>query len=99
MNELQPFIDLLALKHGWVGGVAAWIGTVRVPLKFISASLQGALTSALGKVAASPEQDDDALVLRVLGSKAYRLAAFLFDLLASVKLPTTATFKALQTKP
>jgi hypothetical protein len=43
--------------------------------------------NAIARITDTDSDDDDALANRVLGSKAWRLIAFLLDMIASVKLP------------
>jgi len=62
---------------------------VRVPMKLISGWLQSTLTAFVARVAASPEQDDDALLNTVFGSIGYRVLAFTLDAALSLKLPTS----------
>lgn len=82
MNELQPLIELLEGKYGWISTVVVWVGALRLTAKFISAQLQAAMTRIVAAKA------DPELLAVVLNNKTYRLAAFLVDLLASVKLPS-----------
>ena len=98
MNELASLMDLLSAKYGWAAAATGWITTARLTLKPVSSFMQVKMTEALQRIASSPEKDDDELIGKLLANKAYRLFAFLMDLLASVKLPTTASFNELTTK-
>lgn len=99
-DELKPLYELLTAQFGWLPAIVAWIGTIRVPARLFSDWIQSALTRAVSLVLASPEKDDDELLQSLLNSKPYRLLAFAVDLLASVKLPTTASLqKHNETKP
>ncbi len=91
MNELQPLLDLLSAKHGWLASAVAWIGTLRVPLKLLQGKIQAVLSRVLAYVAETPEKDDDDFVRRLLSWWPYRLTALLADAVLSVKLPTVKT--------
>lgn len=82
MNELQPLLELLEGKYGWLGSALAWMGALRLAAKFISNRLQSAMTRIVASKA------DPEFLAVVLNNKGYRLAAFLVDLFASVKLPS-----------
>lgn len=81
MNELDPLISLLSGKYGWLPEFVAWVGALRLAAKFVSSSLQRAMTRIV------QSKTDPELLAVVLNNKGYRLAAFLVDLFASVKLP------------
>ena len=82
MNELQPLIELLEGKYGWASTVLVWVGALRLTAKFVSNQLQ----TAMMRIVAS--KSDPEFLTMVLNNKGYRLAAFLVDLFASVKLPS-----------
>jgi hypothetical protein len=96
MNELQPLMDLLGEHQALVLKVATFVGLARLLMKPISALIQKLFTAAAAHVAGTPEEDDDALLLRVLKSTPYRVGAFLVDYLASTKLPTAAAVEQKQ---
>jgi len=96
MSEIQPIIDMLQARFPWLATLLITIGTLRIVLKFFSGWLQGLLTSALQRVVDTTEYDDDRLAESILASKIYRVIAFFIDLLTSIKLPTTDSFKKLQ---
>jgi len=81
MNEIEPLMNLMAGKYGWLSGFITWVGALRLAGKFISRQLQIAMTRIV-QAKADPE-----LLSVVLNNRAYRLIAFLIDLFASVKLP------------
>lgn len=85
MTELQPLLDTLAAKHGWIAGTLVWIGALRVVCKWFSARLQTAIENRLALVLQSPERIDRAK--QILNSRWYGALAFTLDLLISVKLP------------
>lgn len=91
MNELQPILDWIIGKWPWLAGVMA---TARVFAKPISGLLQSGLTKLALYALATPEQDDDVWVNRIVTNKVYRFAAFLLDWILSIKLPTAASLKA-----
>jgi hypothetical protein len=88
METLQPILDLLAAKHGWITAVLGWMSALRIGIKPFSAALQNGFTRLFAFVHETAEADDDAFVAAMLKARWYRVIAFLFDLLASVKLPT-----------
>ena len=92
-DALTPLIRALGFEDGWLIAAASWIATLRVAFKPFSIATQARLADVLARVVDSPEQDDDAIAIRLLTSRAYRLTAFGLDLLASVKLPGTADLR------
>ena len=88
-HSLQPLLDLLSGKLGWLPTALAWIGALRLPMKLAGDWLQRALTAFVNDVANSPESDDDSALRKILGSLPYRLSAFALDAIFSLKLPTT----------
>lgn len=91
MEQLQSLLNVLAGDYGWAAQVSAMIGTVRLPLKFVSGRLLEGFNRAVSNVAASGDADHIARVRRVLASGQYKFFAFLCDWLLSVKLPSLAT--------
>jgi hypothetical protein len=92
----NDFVKLWAALGGDVGlftQIAVWIGSIRIPLKLVSAFIQKKLTELLVKVADSPFNDDDEMIKVILANKVYRIFAFLFDWVLSVKLPTLQDFE------
>lgn len=96
MDTLQPILDTLTQKYPWLATLLLAMGTSRLLVKLFSDRIQKALTAALQRVVDSPEQDDDEIATKLLAAKWYRITAFLVDTLASVKLPSTASLKAMQ---
>lgn len=88
MEHLQPLLDLLTARHGWLPAALGWMSALRLACKPISIWLQGALTELFAFVQATNESEDDEFVDAMLRARWYRVLAFLLDLLASVKLPT-----------
>jgi hypothetical protein len=95
-TDLKPLIDLLSGQFGWIATVIVWVGAFRLAMKPVSAALQSVVSLLLSFVADTPETDDDALVLKILQSRTYRVIAFFVDWVASVKLPTSKTVKGLK---
>lgn len=93
MNELQPLIDLLSGKFGWLSTVFAWMGAMRVAAKPISAVLQDGAAKFIASAIESESDDDDRLAASILGSRTYRLLAFVLDWVASIKLPTLKQYR------
>jgi len=85
--ELQPLLDVLTAKHGWLSAVLVWIGALRVICKWFSQRLQIAIEDRIAAVLASKSVADDYRVQRILDSTAYVWFAFAIDLLLSLKLP------------
>ena len=91
MNELQPILDWIMGKWPWLAGVMA---TARIFAKPISGILQSGLTKLALYALATPEQDDDVWVTKVVTNKFYRFTAFLLDWILSIKLPTQSSLAA-----
>lgn len=68
----------------------AVIGALRLLVKPVGLWLKGVITAAAEKASLSLDPDDDTIIERILHHRAYRIAAFLLDLFASVKLPAAA---------
>lgn len=94
MENLQPLINLLSGDHGNLAAAVAWVGAARLALKPVNTWLLAFFDRVVIYVHNTPEQEDDALLLRFLGSRGWVIFAFLCDTLGSVKLPTAATVKA-----
>lgn len=98
MNELQPLIDLISAKHGWVSAIPVWIGGImtlsRILVKPFNSKLQDSLTGVIAN-AAKNKEDAQWWHDRVLSKGWYRAGAFFSDLILSVKLPSHADFHEL----
>lgn len=97
MESLQPLIDLLSARHGWIPAVLGWMSAIRLALKWFSGGLQERLTARLVEAAKSADTQDDADWEAILRARWYRWVSFWLDLVFSVKLPTYSLF--LSTKP
>lgn len=91
METLQPLLDLLGGSQGKLATAIVWIGALRLAAKPISGIIQMFMSRLIIFIQGTPELDDDAFLVRILQSKAYRFVAFIVDLIASVKLPSSAT--------
>ena len=81
-NPLQPLIDGLAGKYGWLTTVVLLIGSLRILFKPIMLAIDN-------YVRQTPSPADDARVARFETGWLYKLIAFLLDFTASIKLPNT----------
>lgn len=88
MEQIQPILDLLSAKHGWLAAVLGAMGTARLFAKPFSLALQSLLTRLFAFVHETADMDDDQFVAAMLRARWYRAIAFLVDYFASVKLPT-----------
>ena len=91
MNEqLQPLIDLLTGKFGWLATVLTWMSACRLALKPFSARIQQRMMAKMAEAAEDPEDTRD--WESILHRRWYRTMAFALDLVFSFKLPTHADF-------
>lgn len=91
MPELQPILDLLPAS--WKTGLVWFfsvVGALRICIKPAGNLLKARITSAIETASNSIDPFDDTWIESFLGSRPYRFIAFLFDWLASVKLPSRA---------
>lgn len=79
---MEHLILWAALKHPWIATALLVIGILRTINK-------PALALLWRFVRFTPWRGDDILLERVERSKSYRIALFLLDWLASIKLPKT----------
>ncbi len=91
-GEIEPLINLLTAKYGWVSAMIGWMGAARLAFKFFSGRLQGRLTGLMVEAASGPDEDERQDWQRVLRSHWYRGMRFGLDLVASVKLPGLEEF-------
>jgi len=96
MSELQPLLDLLSGKFGWLATVVTWVGAIRLAVKPFNSRVQAKLTAAMAEAAASPDVEDDRMFEGLLGARWYRLLHFGLDLGTSIKLPTLTEFLRLK---
>lgn len=89
MTELQQLL-VNAVPESWhvnIVGIFAIVGTFRVCLKPIGGLLKSRIVSAMETASNSIDPVDDTWIEAMLHSRIYKVVAFLFDWLASVKLP------------
>jgi hypothetical protein len=84
---LQPLLDTLAARHGWLACAMVWVGTLRTAFKPLSGEVAGLLDRAIARVVETEDTADDLMLQRMFGSAWYRALAFALDLIASIKLP------------
>ena len=96
LDDPTGVLKFLTSKFPWLAGVLGWVLFLRLAAKPISNWLQGLFTKGLLFVQGTPETDDDAWVETILKSKFYRVIGFLVDWATSIKLPTSASVKAVQ---
>ncbi|MBC8095741.1 MAG: hypothetical protein H7Y43_08005 [Akkermansiaceae bacterium] len=92
MTELQPLLNLLGGKLGWLPAATAWLLAIQTAMKFINSRLQAFLTERMANIAASESSDDDEYFGAFLQRGWYRKLAFVLDLVFRLKLPTYAEF-------
>jgi len=84
MNEqLQPLMDAMAGKSGWMLAISAWMAASRIVAKPLGAFIQDALSKL---ISTNPD-----LAESIVRKSGFRLFAFFVDLIFSIKLPTHKT--------
>jgi hypothetical protein len=96
MQDIQPLIDALQAKLPWLAALTTIMGALRLLAKPFSALVQSFFSKLLTYVESTPEKDDDTWVTTILGSKLYRLFAFVVDWVLSIKLPNSDSLKKAQ---
>lgn len=96
LDIVQPLAATLSGDHGRLSAAVAWIGSAKTLIMPFANWAQAKLTEGMLYAKRSTEQDDDALVERVLANRAYRTVAFLLKWLTSFKLPTLETWRDLK---
>jgi hypothetical protein len=79
-NPLQPFLDGLAGKYGWMTTVILVIGSLRILFKPVMLAIES-------YVKQTPSESDDARLAKFEGGFIYKTIAFALDFGASIKLP------------
>lgn len=91
METIQPLLDLIPSE--WRNALA-WLlpimGALRLCLKPASALLKAGITRAIETASNSIDPEDDTWIESIVASRPYRVLSYLLDLLASVKLPSSA---------
>lgn len=88
MEQIQPLLDLLTAKFGFMPSVLGWMAALRLACKPFSLALQSLLGRVFRFVHDTEEAEDDEFIAAMLKRRWYRALVFLVDLIASVKLPT-----------
>lgn len=84
-TELQQALKALTGDNGFVVQIMAWMAASRLLFKAFSEKLKAAIESS--QAAGNP------FVAKIIESGAWKVFAFLVDLVASIKLPITAAKK------
>lgn len=90
MNEIQPLLDALTAKHGWIATIVTWTGLLRYAAHPFGAWLQTAMSKLI--------VNDPEAAVKFTTCKTYRVTAFLVDLICSVKLPSAKSVSELAAK-
>lgn len=90
MNEetlIAGLLDTASAKHGWLAAALTWIGTARVVFKLVSSKIEELIHAFISFSVRNKDTEAVERVNVLLGSRAWRIAAFLADYIGSVKLP------------
>jgi hypothetical protein len=88
---LAPIISGLAGQYGLLAQVLMWIGMLRLIMKPIMTCIQAV-------VDVTPTTKDNEILNGILNSIPYKVLSFLFDLVASLKLPKAAVVTPVATE-
>ena len=89
MSELQPILDLLAGKAGWLPTALAWIAALKTASVFVENKIARWAADKLNEIAATDSEDDDVYLRAVFSQSGYKIAAFILRLIG-IRLPTLA---------
>lgn len=89
MNELQPLLNLLGGKAGWLTTLITWLGVLAPLSALCGTKFKHWISDKLNAVAASEDLDDDAYLTKLFSLAPWRLAAFLSKF-TPFHLPTLA---------
>lgn len=89
MNELQPLIDLLSGKAGWLPTLLTWVAALKTASTFVEGKIARYAADKLNEFAASESEDDDQFLRDLFSNPAYRTGQVIL-LLIGVRLPTLA---------
>ena len=89
MSELQPILDLLSGKSGWVATALTWIAALKTASTLIETRVAHFLADRLNDIAATESEDDDKYLRWLFEKPAYKMTAFVLRLVG-VRLPTLA---------
>lgn len=96
-SSLSSPIDSLIGNSSWspvIKSVLLWIGFFGVVCKCFDVKLQAWVSDKLAYQTDAVNSDHDKFTLAILGSKPYRMLAFLFDIVFSLNLPSVDTYNA-----
>jgi len=79
MELAKPLIEALLGQHGFMVQVVAVVGALRLVFKPV-------MSAARAYVLSTPSTKDDAVLDKVEGHKAYKIAVYLLDYIASIKV-------------
>jgi len=79
-NPLQPLLDGLLGKYGWLTTVILIVGSLRILFKPVMLALEN-------YVRQTPSPNDDERLAKFEAGPVYKIIAFLLDFGASIKLP------------
>jgi hypothetical protein len=83
----QPILDLLGVDaHSVKNWIVIWF-SLQMLAKLFAGWLQRKLTSAVERAIESKDREDDLFFVWLLGTRGYRICAFVLDWLARIKLP------------
>jgi hypothetical protein len=91
-NPLQPLVDGLAGKYGWITTVILVIGCLRVLFKPVMLAIES-------YVKQTPGEADDARIAKFEAGVVYKAIAFVLDFGASIKLPLVTPSTKPEEKP
>lgn len=80
ISDLQPILDLLGGKAGWLGTVITWFGAAQIVLRFADTRIRHWVSDKLNASAASAETDDDELLRGLFSRRWWKIAALVFPL-------------------
>lgn len=89
MNELQPLLDLLGGKAGWLPTALTWLAAIKLASTLVENKLNHWLCDQLNQIAASEGGDDDAYLRALFSRSWYKLGSFLLRF-TGLRLPTLA---------
>lgn len=92
MDDLSPIIALLGAKYAAVA--AYWLAAEKL-LKVLQPFIRGRVDAAIARVVETDDDpEDEAMLRRLLSSRAWRIAAFALDFLIRFKLPAVSDLDA-----
>ena len=89
---IQPVVDALCFKYGWLVGVISYIGILRVTFKPLIAAIEVAVKQTESK-------KDDELLEKFEKSSTYFWVMWILDLFSSVRIPGKVTVNPMLAKP